>query len=170
MGWAGKAGQDAISEWAGNTTATQSHSAWPVPSHVGRLETPGPLRPHGPSSQPYYTTGLWPALRAASPPRHHDDVRPRSTSPRPEEACHAAAALPCPATCACVPACPEPEMGASTTREPAPLAHLATEKSRHWTLEWLHGPHARPVPRLCIAPVSTAAIYSSTSPLNRSGG
>jgi len=39
---------------------------------------------------------------------------------------------PCPAlpVClrACVPACPEPEMGASTTREPTPLAHLAKRK------------------------------------------
>lgn len=107
MGQAGRAGQDAISRWAGNTRAAQSRRAPAVPSHVGRLETPGPLRTHRASSQPHYTTGLWPAPGAASPPRHHDDVRPRSTSPSPEEACHAAAALPCPAlpTCACVPLC-----------------------------------------------------------------
>lgn len=132
MGQAGKSGQDAISRWAGNTRAAQSRRAPAVPSHVGRLETPGPLRTHRASSQPHYTTGLWPAPGAASPPRHHDDVWPRSTSPSAEEACHAAAALPCPAhlcLCAFVPACSGPEMGASTTREPAPLAHLAKRKA-----------------------------------------
>lgn len=173
MGQAGKAGQDAISKWAGNTTATQSRGASPVPSHVGRLETPGPLRTHRRSSQPHYTTGLWPALGAASPPRHHDDVRPRWTSPSPEEACHAAAALPCPAhmclcaLCACVPWARDGGVHHART---GPIGTCCREKSRHCALEWLHCPHARPVPRLCIAPVSTAAIYPSASPLNGSGG
>lgn len=57
-GKAGLAGQDAISKWAGNRAAAQSGGASPVPSHVGRLETPGPLRTHRPPSQPHYTTGL----------------------------------------------------------------------------------------------------------------
>lgn len=60
---------------------------------------------------------------------------------------------PCPALpchmclCACVPACLCVPPGApiSTTREPAPLGTSQKRKSRHWALEWLHGPHARPV-------------------------
>lgn len=125
----------------------------PVPSHVGRLETPGPLRTHGPSSQPHYTTGLWPALGAASPPRHHDHVRPRWTSPSPEEACHAAAALPCPATCACVPACLGPRWG-RPPRASRPHWHILQEScKRKAGIALLSG---------CIVPTPAPSLASAS--------
>lgn len=81
---------------------------------------------------------------------------------------------PCPAlpTCASVPLCLRAwaRDGGVHHARAGPIGTSCKEKSRHCALEWLHCPHARPVPRLCIAPVSTAAIYPSASPLNRSGG
>lgn len=54
-----------------------------------------------------------------------DESQPRRGLP-----CSCRPALPCPPVPVCLCACvPGPEMGASTTREPAPLAHLAKRKA-----------------------------------------
>lgn len=173
MGQAGKAGDAErgrtgcnIQNWAGNTTAR------PITRGLAGAIACRALRDPWPPAHP-------PALQ---PTTLHDRALacPRCCKPT-------ATSRPCAASldesqprrglpCSCRPAlclrawAPRWGQSSSSTREPVPLAHLADKKSRHATLEWLHCPHARPVPRLCIAPVSTAAIYPSASPLNRLRG
>lgn len=172
-GSAGQAGRIAISEWAGNPFGR------PITQRPAGALACRALRDPWPPARP----------RPLQPTTLHDGALacPRCCTP-------AATSRPCAASldesqptralpCSCRPvpvhvcmrACvPGPPRWGRPPRASPPHWHMlgtcCTQKSRHCALEWLHWPHARPVPRLCITPVSTAAIYPSASALHASGG